>query len=100
LQQCVSGADEASSLRQLNRFLSTDLAAVEYGRLRGTLSVAETPIAPNDLMIATIALSRFEGRRTPDSRLGITKENHRRSRRTGLSPAASPRYLANASKSL
>jgi tRNA(fMet)-specific endonuclease VapC len=35
-----------------------DLAAVEYGRLRGTLAVAGTPIGPNDLMIAAIALSR------------------------------------------
>ena len=35
-----------------------DLAAVEYGRLRGTLVVAGTPIGPNDLMIAAIALSR------------------------------------------
>ena len=35
-----------------------DAAAVEYGRLRGRLAVAGTPIGPNDLMIAAIALSR------------------------------------------
>ena len=35
-----------------------DPAAVEYGRLRGRLAIAGTPIGPNDLMIAAIALSR------------------------------------------
>ena len=35
-----------------------DPAAIEYGRLRGTLAIAGTPIGPNDLMIAAIALSR------------------------------------------
>ena len=35
-----------------------DLAAVEYGCLRGKLAIAGTPIGPNDLMIAAIALSR------------------------------------------
>jgi tRNA(fMet)-specific endonuclease VapC len=35
-----------------------DPAAVEYGSLRGQLARAGTPIGPNDLMIAAIALSR------------------------------------------
>jgi tRNA(fMet)-specific endonuclease VapC len=35
-----------------------DPAAVEYGHLRGKLAMAGTPIGPNDLMIAAIALSR------------------------------------------
>ena len=35
-----------------------DTAAVEYGRVRGQLAEAGTPIGPNDLMIAAIALSR------------------------------------------
>jgi tRNA(fMet)-specific endonuclease VapC len=35
-----------------------DLAAAEYGRIRGQLAREGTPIGPNDLMIAAIALSR------------------------------------------
>jgi tRNA(fMet)-specific endonuclease VapC len=35
-----------------------DRAAVEYGRLRGALAMAGTPIGANDLMIAAIGLSR------------------------------------------
>jgi tRNA(fMet)-specific endonuclease VapC len=35
-----------------------DSAAVEYGRIRGALAEVGTPIGPNDLMIAAIALTR------------------------------------------
>ncbi len=35
-----------------------DLAASEYGRIRAHLSGLGTPIGPNDLMIAAIAVSR------------------------------------------
>jgi tRNA(fMet)-specific endonuclease VapC len=35
-----------------------DDAAVEYGRIRGHLAASGTPIGPNDLLIAAIALSR------------------------------------------
>ena len=35
-----------------------DGAAAEYGRIRGALAAAGTPIGPNDLMIAAIAQSR------------------------------------------
>ena len=35
-----------------------DAAAVEYGRIRGHLAEAGTPIGPNDLLIAAIGLSR------------------------------------------
>jgi tRNA(fMet)-specific endonuclease VapC len=35
-----------------------DSAAVEYGHIRGELARAGTPIGPNDLMIAAIALNR------------------------------------------
>jgi tRNA(fMet)-specific endonuclease VapC len=35
-----------------------DAAAAEYGRIRGMLAQAGTPIGPNDLMIAAIARGR------------------------------------------
>jgi tRNA(fMet)-specific endonuclease VapC len=35
-----------------------DAAAAEYGRIRGQLAQAGTPIGPNDLMIAAIARAR------------------------------------------
>ena len=35
-----------------------DLAAVEYGRIRGQLAEAGAPIGPNDLMIAAITRGR------------------------------------------
>jgi tRNA(fMet)-specific endonuclease VapC len=35
-----------------------DAAAAEYGRIRGHLAGAGTPIGPNDLMIAAIAQCR------------------------------------------
>lgn len=34
-----------------------DAAAEEYGRIRAELTAAGTPIGPNDLMIASIALA-------------------------------------------
>jgi len=45
----------------LDRFISfpfDDHAADEYGRLRAQLARQGTPIGPNDLMIASIALAR------------------------------------------
>ena len=45
----------------LDRFVSFPFdghAADEYGRLRGQLARQGTPIGPNDLMIASIALAR------------------------------------------
>ena len=46
--------------RKLELFFAPfdDRAAVEYGRLRGALAMAGTPIGANDLMIAAIGLSR------------------------------------------
>jgi tRNA(fMet)-specific endonuclease VapC len=44
----------------LNRFISLsfdDNAAVTYGQLRAELEQAGTPIGPNDLLIAAIAVS-------------------------------------------
>lgn len=52
------------SLQQQNLFLSQfnslpfdDDAAIAYGRIRAELATAGTPIGPNDLMIAAIALA-------------------------------------------
>ena len=54
----------ARNLAQLNDFLMNfgslpfdDRAAEEYGRLRAELARAGTPIGPNDLLIAAIALA-------------------------------------------
>ena len=41
----------------LNHFLIDDPAAEAYGRLRAELARRGTPIGPNDLMIAAIALA-------------------------------------------
>ncbi len=44
----------------LNQFVSlpfNDEAALVYGRIRATLAAAGTPIGPNDLQIAAIALA-------------------------------------------
>lgn len=53
------------NLARLEAFLSPyesfpfdDAAAREYGRIRSDLAAKGTPIGPNDLMIAAIALSR------------------------------------------
>lgn len=35
-----------------------DQAAIQYGKIRAALKIAGTPIGPNDLMIASIALAR------------------------------------------
>jgi tRNA(fMet)-specific endonuclease VapC len=46
--------------RFLSRFASLifdDLAAEVYGRIRSTLATAGTPIGPNDLLIAAIAMA-------------------------------------------
>jgi tRNA(fMet)-specific endonuclease VapC len=50
--------------RQLDGFFAglsslpfDDLAAEEYGRIRAYLTVAGTPIGPNDLLIAAIAIA-------------------------------------------
>jgi tRNA(fMet)-specific endonuclease VapC len=37
---------------------SDDAAAVSYGQIRQDLAVKGTPVGPNDLLIAAIALSR------------------------------------------
>lgn len=57
-------ADPARNLATLSTFLATmaslpfdDAAAHVYGRLRQELTVRGTPIGPNDLMIAAIALA-------------------------------------------
>jgi tRNA(fMet)-specific endonuclease VapC len=50
--------DGPNQLRQ--QFVSLpfdDAAAEEYGKVRAHLAVLGTPIGPNDLMIATIALA-------------------------------------------
>ncbi len=51
-------------LKKLNAFLSVfasfpfdDLAAERYGHIRADLASKGTPIGPNDLMIAAIALT-------------------------------------------
>jgi tRNA(fMet)-specific endonuclease VapC len=44
----------------LNRFISLpfdDQSAVIYGQIRAQLAVSGTPIGPNDLLIASIALA-------------------------------------------
>ena len=64
LHQFVSGADEAGIIfAPYESFPFDDPAAVEYGRLRGTLAIAGTPIGPNDLMIAAIELMASVGMR-------------------------------------
>ncbi len=54
----------ADNLRLLSRFFETfsnlafdDLAAEHYGVIRSQLARAGTPIGPNDLMIAAVALA-------------------------------------------
>jgi tRNA(fMet)-specific endonuclease VapC len=62
------GAERSSrreeNIRLLNELFSgivsldfDDAAAVQYGKIRGDLTSAGTPIGPNDLMIAAIALA-------------------------------------------
>jgi tRNA(fMet)-specific endonuclease VapC len=51
----------AKQQKFLNRFISLpfdDNAAKKYGQIRAKLEKAGTPIGPNDLLIAAIALSR------------------------------------------
>jgi tRNA(fMet)-specific endonuclease VapC len=57
--------DASAALSRLETFFAPyesipfdDTAAVEYGRIRGHLAAAGTPIGPNDLMIAAIAQCR------------------------------------------
>ncbi len=50
----------AEQKRFLSRFMSLafdDRAAEEYGRVRAELTLRGTPIGPNDLLIASIAIS-------------------------------------------
>jgi predicted nucleic acid-binding protein len=51
-------AQHFGSLRDAGLERPPQAAAVEYGRIRGHLAAAGTPIGPNDLMIAAIAQSR------------------------------------------
>jgi len=55
----------AMAMARLERFFAPyesipfdDAAAAEYGRIRGRLAEAGTPIGPNDLMIGAIGVSR------------------------------------------
>jgi len=57
--------DPSAALARLETFFAPyesipfdDAAAAEYGRIRGYLAGAGTPIGPNDLMIAAIARCR------------------------------------------
>ena len=59
--QHTQGADvEPSSgfCRQFQSLAFDDVAAEEFGRVRAHLAGLGTPIGPNDLMIASIALAR------------------------------------------
>jgi tRNA(fMet)-specific endonuclease VapC len=60
-RSCDAAANLSMVREFVSRFLSLpfdDAAAEIYGQIRAALSAGGTPIGPNDLLIASIALSR------------------------------------------